>query len=391
MLESDLRNLFERQAGRPLPRAHISIPAARQTGRALLRRRRATTYGSPVLAVGAVIAVALAGSFAGGRGQPTPVGRPAAPKTFNPLVPYAAVTWYPYRPGRVGGSDWRRALLLRATSPTESTEVVLYASGQCTVAGARMSCGSTAAGSTVELAVSGPAPEVRGQPAYWTQYEGGDLTPLRPRAGAAGILAFQYARGGWAVAESTGTRAELLRVAASVKYGQTARLQFPFRLTGLPWALSDAIFASFVRPGPGSQAAAATELIVGSPADRPGTPLRDALVIFASTQTSRPPRCRVVSVAIRPVNGHILKGNGLKGHSSQPASCPTSMINGYRAYLNSPPSPGKQTLFVPDADGLYLYEEAIGPDAPLSPSAALAHHLQLLGPDPANWTIQPVG
>jgi hypothetical protein len=66
------------------------------------------------------------------------------------------------------------------------------------------------------------------------------------------------------------------------------------------------------------------------------------------------------------------------------------VINGYRVFLNTPPDPGKQTLFAPDADGLYLYEQTTGPDAPLSPSSVLASHLHLLGPDPANWTTAPV-
>jgi hypothetical protein len=388
VLDSDLRNLFERQAGRPLPRAHISNTAARETGRARLRRRRATTYGSPALAVGAVIAVALAGSFAGGPRQPTAPGRPAAPKAFNPLVPYAALSWYPYRARLVGSNDWRRALLLRATTPTESTEVVLYAAGQCALAAARLSCGAPTAGTTLEMTVTGPAPDVQGQSAYWTRFVSGDLKVFRPVAGTGGVVAFQYARGGWAVAESTGTPADVIKVAASVQYGQTARVQFPFRLTGLPWALSDAIFAAYFRPGPGAHVPSATELVVGSPEDRPGTPLRNALIILANTQTTQGPRCRVKAVTSGPVSSN---GQAGKSQTSRPTSCPSTVIDGYQVFLNSPPVPGRQTLFAPDADGLYLSEQAIGPDAPLSPSAALAHHLQLLGPDPANWTIQPVG
>jgi hypothetical protein len=66
------------------------------------------------------------------------------------------------------------------------------------------------------------------------------------------------------------------------------------------------------------------------------------------------------------------------------------VINGYRVFPASAPSPGKQTLSAPDADGLYLYAESTGTDAPLSLSSVLAHHLQLLGPDPGNWTAAPV-
>jgi hypothetical protein len=59
-------------------------------------------------------------------------------------------------------------------------------------------------------------------------------------------------------------------------------------------------------------------------------------------------------------------------------------------YLNSPPVKGQQTLFSPDADGLYVSMYTVGPDAPLTPLGVVAHHLQLLGPDLANWTTQPL-
>jgi hypothetical protein len=379
--ESDLRVLFKRQAASELPPAPISIPAARRIGRARLLRRRAGAFGSPVLAAAAVVAVVLAVLFAAGPRQPAPTpGSPVAPELFNPLVPYATVTWYPYRPSLVGGSDWRTALLLRAvsSSPAESTNVVLYAAGWCTLTSASLSCGSAAAGTGAEMTVSGQAPDVQGQAAYWTRYAGGDLAPLRPRAGTPEMLAFQYARGGWAVVESTGTPADLLRVAASVRYGQTSPLRFPFRLTGLPPAWSDVLAAGFTRAGPGAQAPTTDLLLLGSPATQPGTAPRDTLTMHTSTHTTQPPTCRINTVPA-----------GQASQASQPASCPSKVINGYRVFLNTPPSPGKQTLFAADADGLYVYEETTGPDAPLSPAGVFAQHLQLLGPDPANWTTAP--
>jgi hypothetical protein len=377
--ESDLRVLFKRQAASQLPPAPISIPAARRIGRARLLRRRAATFGSPVLAAAAVVAVLLA-VFAAGPGHPatTPAG-PAAPRLFNPLVPYATVTWYPYRPSLVGGSSWHTGLLLRASSrsPAESTEVVLYAAGWCTLQSASLSCGSTAAGTRAEMTVSGRAPDVQGQAAYWTRYAGGDLTPLRPSGSGTQMVAFQYARGGWAVVESTGTPADVLKIAASVRYGQTSALRFAFRLTGLPSAWSEVLLAGFTRPGPGAHAPVADTLLLGSPATRPGTAVRDALTVLTSTQTTQGPQCKTSTVRAGQAS------------QTQPAPCPSKVINGYRAFLNAPPSPGKQTLFAPDADGLYLYLQTTGPHAPLSPASVLAHHLELLGPDPANWTTTP--
>jgi hypothetical protein len=188
------------------------------------------------------------------------------------------------------------------------------------------------------------------------------------------MLAFQYARGGWAVVESTGTPADVLRVAASVRYNQTSALRFPFRLTGLPRAWSEVLSAVFTQPGPGARGPIENALLLGSPATRPGTAPRDTLTVLTSTATLRAPTCQTRSST---------------GQVSPPGPCPSKVINGYRVFLNSPPSPGQQTLFAPDADGLYLHEQTTSRGAPLSPASVLAHHLQLLGPDPANWTTAP--
>jgi hypothetical protein len=379
--ESDLRVLFKRQADIDLPPAPFSIPAVRRIGRARLLRRRASAFGSPVLAAAAVVAVVLAGPFATGpRHSVNTLGGQAAPRTFDPLVPYAAVTWYPYRPSVVSSLGWHTGLLLRASSrsPAKSTAVVLYAAGWCTLKSASLSCGSTPSGTSVELTVSGQAPDVQGRPAYWTRYAGGALAPMRPLSGTQ-MLAFQYARGGWAVVGSDGTPADVLRVAASLRYGQTSPLRFPFRLTGLPRAWSEVLAAGFTHAGPGAQVPTENVLLLGSPATRLGTAPHNTLTILTGSQTIRLPQCQT-----RTVPG------GQPSQVSKPASCPSKVINGYRVYLNSPPVAGKQTLLSPDADGLYLNEQTTGPGAQLSPASVLANHLHLLGPDPANWTTAPV-
>lgn len=386
MRESDLRVLFKRQAAIELPPAPINIPEARRTGRARLLRRRAGAFASPVMAAGAVVAVVLlTGLFATAPRPPAPTpGGPAAPKLFNPLVPYASVTWYPFRPTLSGGSDIHTALLLRASSrsPAESTEVALYAAGWCTLRSADLSCGSTASGTRAQMTVSGRAPDVQGHLAYWARYTGGNWAALRPGSGTAGILAFQYARGGWAVVESTGTPADVLRVAASVRYRQTEPLFFPFRLTGLPQAWSEVLLAQYTRAAgatPGRPSSIASALVLGSPATRPGTAPRRTLAILTSTQTQQGPQCRTQA-----------QSSTGQTSPSRPAACPSKVINGYRVFLNTPPSPGKQTLVAPNASGLYLYEETTGPGAPLSPSSVLAHHLLLLGPIPRLWTTAPL-
>lgn len=376
MRKSDLRALFRRQAASELPPATFSIPAMRRIGRARLFRRRAATFGSPVLAAAAVVAV-LAGVFAAGPRQPTTVGGQAAPTHFNPLVPYAALTWYPFQPTVVGSDDWRTALLLEASSNSAhaGTQVMFYAAGWCTLQSSALSCGSTAGQNRAELTVTGRALGVQGRAAYWARFTGGNLPRLRLLAGITQRLVFQYAGGGWAVVESTGTQADLLRVAASVRYGQNSALRFPYRLTGLPSAWSDVLYAASVRPAPGVDAPSSATLLVGSAADRPGTGVRDALTVFAGSQTIKPPTCQTKSST---------------GQVGPRHACPSKLINGYRAFLNSPPVRGKQTLFVADAGGLYVSEQTIGPDAPLSPASVLAHHVRLLGPDPASWTTSPL-
>jgi hypothetical protein len=237
------------------------------------------------------------------------------------------------------------------------------------------------------MTVSGRAPDVQGKAAYWARYAGGNWAPFRPRAGTPEMLAFQYASGGWAVVESTGTPADVLRIAASLRYRQTSPLRLPFRLTGLPSAWSDVLLAQFTQPGPGAQAPTADLLVLGSPATRLGTTPHNTLTVHTSTRVIQPPTCRIATV--HPGQPSQPPGS-LSPTASQPVPCPSKVINGYRVFLNTPPSPGKQTLFAADAGGLYLYEETNSPDAPLSPASVLARHLQLLGPDPANWTTAPV-
>jgi hypothetical protein len=376
--ESDLRVLFDRQAATELEPAPINIPAARRIGRARLLRRRVVAYGSPVLAAAAVLAIVL-GVFVAGPGQLPASG--GAPAQFNPLVPYAAVGWYPFRPAVVGASDWRTALLLRASGDaSQATEVILYAAGQCTLLDARLSCGSTVAQNMTVMTVSGRAPDVRGRTAYWTRRSGGNLGQLRAIAGVRRLLAFQYASGGWGVVESTGTEADLLNVAGSMRYGQTTALRFPFRLTGLPSVWSDVLFAAYTEPGPGGHGPIGHTVFLGQDSAPPATAVRDGLTVMVGSQAAPTPKCQIRQVTA-----------GGKAGRAKDVRCPSMRtINGYRVYLNTPPVPHEETLVAPNVDGLYVFERTASTGAPLSPSSVLAGHLHLLGPDPAHWTTSPL-
>jgi YVTN family beta-propeller protein len=95
MLESELRELFERQATAdqlPLP---VSISAMCGRGKVRLRRRRAGVIGSPLLAVGVVLGLALGGAVPPARpGAPQAPGgspRPAGPMAYVLTIPGTVV------------------------------------------------------------------------------------------------------------------------------------------------------------------------------------------------------------------------------------------------------------------------------------------------------------
>ncbi len=109
MLESELRALFERQASAdqlPLP---VSISAMCGRGKVRLRRRRAGVIGSPLLAVGVVLGLALGGGVPPARpGAPQALGgsaRPTGPMAYvltipGTVVPVSLATDRPGRPIR---------------------------------------------------------------------------------------------------------------------------------------------------------------------------------------------------------------------------------------------------------------------------------------------------
>ena len=94
MIESQIRALFTEIAdGEPAP-SQVDIQLARRRGRARLRWRRACVAGTSVLAAVAVVILAMGvGPVRLGSGPPA--SGPAAPRQFNPLVPYLSFGWLP--------------------------------------------------------------------------------------------------------------------------------------------------------------------------------------------------------------------------------------------------------------------------------------------------------
>jgi hypothetical protein len=370
MLESDLRVLFERQAEAEPPPSPISVPAARRVGQSRLRLRRTGTFASPVLAAGAVLAIALTATIGSGPvGPAVAPGRAqlAAPRRFNVLVPYAAFGWLPYRNSPLIGWTWPTAFRLMATRGRSEqwTNLMIYGAGQCTLTVTRLSCGSAEADTNAVAVLGGRAPDVNGNAAFWVRTAAGVVTGDIPTGGK--MLAFRYARQGWAILQCYGA-ANALRIAANVRYGRTSRLRFAARLTALPPAWRTIQQIQFVANG---TPPAAVEVLLGRNPSPWATPLPGTLSVA------------MLSLAAL---------TGLKIHPacSQPKFFP--VLNGYRVYLDLglEGSPPVSTLTAPDADGLYLNLAIAGVAQPMTPSEVFAHHLRLFGANRANWTTEPI-
>jgi hypothetical protein len=373
MLDQMIRNTFDDMAGADQPPAQVSVVQAIKQASAQRRRQRLAAVGTPLLAAGAVLAIALSGVIGSGlAGAPTTTpgnSSHAAPKAFNPLVPYAAVGWYPYRVSYVSGDSYPTALRFIATgldrgNPTTIpwTSTVIYAANQCVLATPRLSCGSLATGTGAVLTMGGRAPDVGRHPAYWIQDATGDLTPDVPSG--ARMVAFEYARHGWAFVTSSGTPNDAIRIAENVRFGRATPLRLPVRLTGLPPAWRDVQLVQF--QGSGSQYSGGLALSrYPQPAIGYG---HDLLYVNVGVGKTPFPGCSGESQTL----------------------CRSKVIDGYKVLVEAWSAPPREWLTAPDADGLNLQIEVTGP-ALQQPTWIFARDLQLLGPNPAHWTSHPVG
>ena len=262
MNENNVRSLLHDIANRPEPAPRIDIDRARRTGRRRLWARRAAipVVVAAVLAVVVVLPQALSAS-APGRSDATPAAsakpkvvtpkpKPSAAPTvpspdgyLNPLVPYAAFGYLPQgyslgiTPSAIHNGFLSTVDNLTITAAQSADGYYIQLSvmpkdgcygllsdipGWSTTQDQQARC-SELAGQE-----SGPAPDVNGRIAYW----GNNGT----------ALAWQYAPGSWAVlqAQSSGNtqfpaaqaKTLLPKMAASVKFGQTQPIVFPFKLSG---------------------------------------------------------------------------------------------------------------------------------------------------------------
>ncbi len=390
MSEPQIRALFTEIADGEPARTQVDIQFARRRGRARLRRRRASVAGTSVLATAAVVVLAMGvGPVRLGSGPPA--GRPAAPRQFNPLVPYLSFGWLPAGSRLLAGDARPEVVALlagRNLNARNPWNLIVYAAGQChlTRPARELKC-STAALEGLTAQISGRAPAVHGHRAFWAgpaPISGLPPALQRHRAsrGADSYLLWQYARGGWAAlvlptanatklsaAQREAYKQDAVKIANHVRYGAAMPpLVFPAQLTGLPsrWRVGSVYY----QPDGRLLRASRFALTTGT-ADLGA----DGGLEF---QTNL------------PYFGVIDPATFYKNF------CPTSgseIINGYRVVVTNQvggtlPS---ESLCAANADGLALTIDQQGAHPPISVASLFGDHLRLLGTNPANWTTKPIG
>jgi hypothetical protein len=383
MIESQLRALFTEIADGQPPSSRVDPQLAQRKGRARQRWRRACLAAAPVLAsaTAAAVAIAVAAVPARHPAEPTTSAPPptVAPRQFYPLIPYAAFGWLPAGNSLMQGITSRTSAEQMAGPNPSKTPwwLVVNAAGQCHLTAARdLNCTTSPMG---PLAITGRAPAVLGHRAFWS-VEG----PGEPIVHPWHVLVWQYARGGWAMlnfwpwlkSQHLSWRRDAVKVASHIRYGVHAAppLAFPTRLTGVPasWQVSSV----FYRPH-GTVLQASQYSVTTGAAKSPWDRASNLPFLTTDPATARS------SCIIHP-----------HGQSSR------EVINGYQVIVShlqetangiQVTPPHYQQLCAAHADGLKVVIAEIGKHPALSVVSLFAHHLQLLGTDPANWARKPIG
>lgn len=362
-LEARLRDHFARLAEQDQASPSISIAAATRRGRRRLRWRRTRLTGGPVLAVSAVLALTLASVLPAGRvGSTTPpAGRAdqattstAAPRQFNPLLPYASFGRLPAGERIGSGGDGTVMDYLNVyAGGTFEWQLSTFARDACLLKdGTELLC-TLPGPATQPFLLAGRAPSVNGRPTFWV------------RPGQHQSVAWQYAASSWAVlgnAKGSSQPADgLLRTAGAVVFGaRTQRpIEFAAQFTEVPatWRISSDSF----RPVSGTEQA------------------YQYLFVAAG---SNPLDLPFVTVSLGKGSCYFYPG-GQSVHR---------VIDGYHVVVNSIPAargnPTSYQVCAPDADGLFVFISVNGGRPVIGP-VALFRHLRLLGTDPARWVTRP--
>ena len=363
MIESQVGALFAEIAAAEPAGSRVDVQLARRRGRARLRWRRACVAGTSVLAVAAVAALAVGvGPVRPGPGPVT--AGPAAPRQFNPLVPYISFGWLPAGESLNQGGIRPTASYMAAGHLGPDWTLGVYARGQCHLTGS--ASGLSCPGSST-LPIRQRAPDVAGHRAFW-------FSPG---------LVWQYARGGWAVLgipapnlsavlHSKELAGQALKIARNVRYGGPTRLVFLAQFSGLPsqWQVHN---ISYYVPDGGLLRADEYMLTTGSSRFHPR-------VGDTGVWTDAP----YIMVHPAPRKGTC---------TPQDRGSTRTIISGYRVVLKRYHLGGLpvQELCGAHADGLWFDIQVFGAHPSVNVVSLFRDHMRLLGTNPANWTTQPVG
>ena len=374
MTESQIRALFAEEADGELAPSEVDL-VARRRGRARLRRRRAGMAGASALAAAAVAAlvVGVVGVNPARPGSNPAAGGPAAPRQFDPLITNVSFGFLPAGESiQQGGVVPTEAFATAAASSSDVVsgwDVSVYARGRChlTAHASNLSCpGPALTGATVRL--SGSAPAVGGHRAFWA------------RSG----LVWQYASGGWALLDAPvlgqatlrhdpHLRPLAIRIATHLRIGAvTPHLVFPAQFSRLnsQWRVGETHY--FAEAG--------------------------ALQVHDYTLLSGTSRFlpHVGDTGIW-TNGVYVLGQKAPGNGTCNAHDPSTrnhseIINGFRVVVKHGTIGGvtEQELCSAHADGLYFDIQEFGSHPPIGVATLFRHHVQLLGPNSAKWTENPI-
>jgi hypothetical protein len=372
MTESQIRALFAEEADGELAPSQVD-QIARRRGRARLRWRRAGRAGASALAAAAVAAllVGVVGVNPARPGSNPAAAGPAAPRQFDPLITNVSFGFLPAGESiQQGGVVPTEAFADAAASASDmgGWSAYVYAQGRChlTVHASNLSCpGPDLTGATVRL--SGPAPAVGGHRAFWA------------RSG----LVWQYARGGWAFLDGSVPSNTLqhdphlrhlaIRIATHLRIGAaTPHLVFPAEFSRLnsQWRVGETHY--FAEAG--------------------------ALQVHEYTLLSGTSRFlpHVGDTGIW-TNGVYVMGQKAPSNGTCNAHDPSTrnhseIINGFRVVVKHGAIGGvtEQELCSAHADRLYFDIQEFGSHPATGVAALFRHHVQLLGPNSAKWTENPI-
>ena len=419
MNENNVRALLHDIADRPEPAARIDIDRARRRGLRRLWARRVALPAAvaAALALAFVIPMTLTSAAAGhpdvstgASGSATATAVQPSPKSkatqasvpspdgyLNPLVPYAAFGYLPQgysldiTPSAIHDGFLSTVDNLTITAAQSAggyfIQLSVMPKDGCDgllsgIPGWTATQDQQARCSELTGQASGLAPAVRGRIAYWG--EGGNA------------LAWQYAPDSWALlqAQNSGNtpfpvakaQALLPQLAASVRFGQTKPIVFPFKLAGAVPADWHAVSASYTVLGTGEYLA--SELDVAPYADYEVHGVTGLVVDAGETPDLNGNSCATTTGAGQGAVAHVQK-DGLSWVVRTPAA--TGAPTGEP--LGVPGQDATACDLQPD-NGLYAFADLkLGTTGAAGTGgiSAVLHHLSLLGQDPAAWSSTPLG